>query len=93
MVLLVAAGTVGMVDFYQWEFDYGHNLDPHAIIKIDGMSYQPPLIGSKQLLNFLAHSYPAIGFGFIAIGFVLAASAWWLSRPGAAPSVSGRTAS
>ena len=41
-----------------------------------GMSYQPPLIGSKQLLNFHATSWPDIG-GWIAIAalaFVLGAA-------------------
>lgn len=67
-------------DFWLWEYDYGHNLDPHAIIKIEGMSYQPPLFGTEQLLNFTASSYPAIGFAFIALGGLLAVVAWWLSR-------------
>ncbi len=57
---LVAA--VGMVDFYKWEYDYGHNLDTeNAIIRIPDMNYQPPLIGSRQLLNFRATSLPAGG--------------------------------
>jgi len=64
-VFLVVA-TVGLADFYRWGYDYGHNLDPEAIIKIPGMSYQPPLIGSKQLLNFHATSWPASG-GWILI--------------------------
>lgn len=80
LVLLVAAGSLGMYDFWLWEYDYGHNLDPHAAIKIEGMSYQPPLIGSGQLLNFTAHSYPAVGFYFIIGSSVLASLAWWLSR-------------
>jgi copper chaperone NosL len=75
---LFAAGAVaGLADFYRWGYDYGHNLDPHAIIKIPGMSYQPPLIGSKQLLNFHATSWPASG------GWVLAAALLtgiWLAR-------------
>lgn len=75
--LLVVAGAVGMYDFYMWEYDYGHNLDPHAIIKIEGMSYQPPLIGSLQLLNFTAHSYPALGFYFILAGAAVTSLAWW----------------
>ena len=42
-------------DFWRWEYDYGHDLDfEHAIIKVPGMTYQPPLIGPKQLLNFTA---------------------------------------
>jgi hypothetical protein len=62
---LVAAGA-GMIDFYVWGYQYGRNLDPRAAIKVPGLSYQPPLIGSKKLLNFTAHSWPAPG-GWIAI--------------------------
>jgi len=58
---LVLMAIVGMGDFYLWEYDYGHNLDPTAAIKIPGMSYQPPLIGSKPLLNFMATSWPGPG--------------------------------
>lgn len=60
-------GVVAMVDFYRWEYDYGHDLDPNAAIKVPGMAYQPPLIGYKQLLNFSAYSMPATG-GWIFIG-------------------------
>jgi len=61
IVLFVIAGTVGLYDFYLWEYDYGHNLDPTAAIKVEGMNYQPPLIGSKNLLNFKAVSMPDTG--------------------------------
>lgn len=57
----VLFGILAMVDFWRWEYNYGHNLDPNAAIQIPGMSYQPPLIGFKQLLNFGAYSIPAIG--------------------------------
>ncbi len=67
IVIFILAGIAGGVDFYMWEYDYGHNLDPTAAIIVPGMSYQPPLIGSKQLLNFVANSYPDIG-GWIVIG-------------------------
>ena len=50
-----------MYDFYLWEYDYGHNLNPDAAIKIPGMSYQPPLIGTKQILNMRTTSLPAAG--------------------------------
>jgi copper chaperone NosL len=63
---VVLFGVVSMVDFYKWEYDYGHNLDPNAPIQVPGMSYQPPFIGFKQLLNFGAYSIPDIG-GFIFI--------------------------
>jgi len=65
--LLVVVSVVGMADFYKWEYEYGHNLDTeNAIIKIPGMSYQPPLIGSRKILNFTAHSWPGTG-GWAAI--------------------------
>jgi copper chaperone NosL len=66
VILFVLLGIAGGIDFYMWEYDYGHDLDPTAAIVIPGMSYQPPLIGSQQLLNFVAHSYPAEG-GMILI--------------------------
>lgn len=69
--------TAGLIDFWRWEYDYGHNIDfEHAIIKIPGMTYQPPLIGVKQLLNFTAVSWPdtgtwlalsAFGLGMLAV--------------------------
>ena len=51
----------GLVDFWKWGYEYGHELDPTAAIKVPGMAYQPPVIGSKQLLNFRATSWPALG--------------------------------
>jgi copper chaperone NosL len=65
--LFAILGVVAGYDFYNWEYDYGHNLNPKAAIKVPGMSYQPPLIGSKQLLNFTAHSYPDHGGQIILV--------------------------
>ena len=80
--LLVLFSLAGLADFYKWSYDYGHNLDPHAAIKVPGMSYQPPLIGSKQILNFHATSWPASG-GWVLIGavtLVVLSAAWELRR-------------
>jgi copper chaperone NosL len=74
--MIIAAGIGALVDFYMWGYDYGHNLDPTAPIIVPGMSYQPPLIGTKQLLNFTAFSGPDIGgwiflvAGILIIGLV-----------------------
>ncbi|HLW49329.1 MAG TPA: hypothetical protein VKZ78_00015 [Sphingobacteriaceae bacterium] len=65
--LFLLFGIVAMVDFYIWLYDYGHNLDPNAAIKVPGMAYQPPLLGYKVLLNFIAFSIPDTG-GWIFIG-------------------------
>lgn len=66
-ILFVLFGILAMYDFWRWEYDYGHNLDPNAAIIVPGMAYQPPLIGFKQLLNFGAYSFPDTG-GWIFIG-------------------------
>jgi copper chaperone NosL len=76
-----ALGVVGLWDFWHWEHDYGHNLDlQHAIIKIPGMTYQPPLIGSKQLLNFTASSWPAAGTMLLGAAFVLGVVAMFIGK-------------
>jgi len=77
-------GIVSMVDFWRWLYEYGHDLDPAAPIKVPGMAYQPPLIGFKQLLNFGAFSIPGIGgWIFIACGVLLtycAYAEWRITR-------------
>ena len=70
--LILILGLLGMYDFYMWEYDYGHNLSPDAPIKVEGMSYQPPLIGEKMLLNFKAESYPHYGSIFLGSSVFLA---------------------
>ncbi|MCS6965463.1 MAG: hypothetical protein NZ473_01655 [Candidatus Kapabacteria bacterium] len=74
VVLFALVIAIGLADFYRWGYEYGHNLDPRAPIKVPGMSYQPPLIGHKQLLNFTAYSYPDAG-GLVAFAaFLLGAT-------------------
>jgi len=81
VILFLLLAVAGLVDFWLWAYDYGHNLDmEHAIIKVPGMAYQPPIIGSKQLLNFKAHSWPGYGgwaaFASLGIGFALVWREW-----------------
>ena len=72
LVGLAAFGAAGLVDFWRWSYDYGHNLDfEHAVIKVPGMTYQPPIIGTKQLLNFTASSWPAAGAYIALAAFAL----------------------
>jgi copper chaperone NosL len=67
LVFTLFGGAFAMYDFYRWGYEYGHNLDPTAAIKVPGLSYQPPLFGHKRMLNFDAYSFPDIG-GWIIIG-------------------------
>ena len=75
IVTFIIVGIVGLIDFYLWGYDYGHNLDPSAPIKVPGMTYQPPLIGSKQLLNIDAVSLPFTGGYIILFSILLTAFA------------------
>ncbi len=87
-VAFVGVLLAGLADYWKWGYDYGHNLDmTAAIIKIPGMTYQPPLIGSKQLLNFRATSWPAPGGWALVVATGLVAYAVWLSRRPTTPAV------
>ncbi|MBL0183409.1 MAG: nitrous oxide reductase accessory protein NosL [Chitinophagaceae bacterium] len=71
-ILFVSFGILAMYDFWRWEYNYGHNLNPDAAIIVPGMAYQPPLIGFKQLLNFGAYSIPDKGgWIFVSVGVIL----------------------
>lgn len=83
LALLVVGGLVGLADFWKWEYDYGHDLDPHAAIQVPGMSYQPPLIGTKQLLNMRTTALP--GVGGLAVLLSLGLGAFVFQRSGRVP--------
>lgn len=81
--LMSILGILGMYDFNAWMVDYGTNLDPNAIMKLqnpDGtpMSYKPPLLGHKKMLNFDAYSYPSMGGYLLFIGMSLTLLAGFL---------------
>ena len=77
---LILVALAASVDFWLWEYKYGHNLDPTAAIKIPGMTYQPPLIGYKELLNFLAGSLPDTGGYFILVPAAISAVILWIEH-------------
>ena len=84
-IIMSIFGIAGMYDFYLWEYDYGHNLDPKAIMKFtnpDGsiMGFQPPLFGSKDILNFKAHSYPRMGAYLMFVGMMLTITAFFIGK-------------
>ncbi len=88
-VLFAILAIVGLADFYKWEYDYGHNLDPTAAIQVPGLSYQPPLIGSKKILNFTAKAWPGLGgWAALATGLIAAMVLFTEVRrkPGGGPS-------
>lgn len=80
VVVLIVGSVAGLADFWRWTYDYGHDIDvDHAIIKIPGTFYQPPIFGVKQILNFTATSWPAPGGIAVMIGVALAVAAMVLA--------------
>ncbi len=81
VAIFAVIGAIGLVDFYLWEYDYGHNLDlDNASIIVPGQSYQPPLIGSKKILNFTATSLPASGGIVLLFSFFAGTAALLLKK-------------
>lgn len=82
IVLVLVTMSVGLYDFYMWGYAYGHNLDPTAPIKVPGMSYQPPVIGTKKLLNITATSLPGTGSILILVSIALATTSYFIDKKG-----------
>ncbi len=78
LLLTALGGLIAMYDFYQWGYDYGHNLDPKAPIQVPGLSYQPPVLGHKRLLNFDAYSLPDVGGWVVIVAGSLAFLVWFM---------------
>lgn len=83
-VLFILFSLGALYDFYAWEYRYGHDLSPDAAIKTEGATYQPPLIGKKEIMNIEASSYPAQGGTGHILSLVLVVTAsgleFWNSR-------------
>jgi copper chaperone NosL len=79
VLLLIIGGTVGLIDFYRWQQAFGNNLDPNAPIKIEGMTYSPPFIGVKTLLNITATSFPHLGGAAFGLALLSAIGATYLA--------------
>lgn len=79
-IIFILLGLVGVYDFYLWLYDYGHNLSPHAAIKIPGQGYMPPLFGAKSILNFNAISLPMTGAYFLFAGILASFVAFFQSK-------------
>lgn len=80
VILLAVAGASGIADFYLWLYKFGTNLSPEAPIKVPGMTYIPPLLGHKTLLNFNALSLPGWGSIGIFLAIVFGTLVYLLSR-------------
>jgi hypothetical protein len=85
-VLFVYFGAFALWSFGYKMYQYGHDLDPKAAVRVD--PFMPPMFGFKQLANFEVYSYPQLGsYALAAAAAVLAVAlffAWRQRRPEAA---------
>jgi copper chaperone NosL len=57
------------IDYAQWLWKYGNELDPRAALKIP--AFAPPLIGYKQMANFKVWSLPGPGTLLLGVAWAL----------------------
>lgn len=62
-------------DLYHWLYAWGHDLDPRAPIKIP--PFTPPILGVKQVANFLVLSVPSWGGGCVVLASFLVGYTLW----------------
>ncbi|UOF92061.1 hypothetical protein LSG31_07470 [Fodinisporobacter ferrooxydans] len=80
MGISAVVGIAGVYDLYHKLYNYGHNLDPRAPIKLSG-GFTPPVIGQNQLANFHTYSYFLSGsYLIIASGLIGVWVLWQLAR-------------
>lgn len=84
-VLMSVLGLLGMYDFNLWLIEYGTDLDPKAIMKLENldgtpMTYKPPLLGYQKMLNFDVDSWPATGAYMIFAGMMLTVVAFFVGK-------------
>ena len=58
-VMLFGFDAYMLWDLSYWMHDWGHQLDPRAAIHVE--PFTPPLMGFKQIANFMVLSYPSWG--------------------------------
>src|SRR5690606_38946855 len=80
MALILIGLSEAFIEYIMWGYDYGLNLTPDAAIQVPGMTYQPPLIGTKQLLNMNAGSWPHWGTAYAAVSILLGLGVLWMNR-------------
>jgi O-antigen/teichoic acid export membrane protein len=79
LVLFLYFGLFSLWSFHERLYQYGHNLDPTAAVKVK--PFTPPLFGTHQIANFTVTNMPEIGsYLMIAFALCLIAAVWHSSR-------------
>lgn len=79
VVLFVYFGLFSFWSFHHRLYEYGHNLDPTAAVKVK--PFTPPLFGTHQIANFTVTNMPELGsYLMVAFAFCLIVAVWHSSR-------------
>jgi hypothetical protein len=79
VVLFIYFGLFSAWGFYRRLYEYGHNLDPTAAVKV--APFTPPLIGTQQIANFTVTNVPGLGsYLMIAFAICLLLAVWHSAR-------------
>lgn len=77
-LIFTAFAAYMFVDYGQWLWKYGHELDPRAALKLP--AFAPPLIGFKQMANFKVWSLPGPGTLLLTVAWALGPAILLLER-------------
>ncbi len=64
-VFMMYFGGFAMWRFWYMLYNYGHNLDPRAAVKVD--PFTPPVFGKKMVGQFTVESFPSAGVLFFVL--------------------------
>jgi copper chaperone NosL len=79
VMLFIYFGLFSAWGFYRRLYEYGHNLDPTAAVKVQ--PFTPPLLGTHQIANFTVTNVPGIGsYLMIAFSVCLLLAVWHSAR-------------
>ena len=78
-------------DYAKWLWQYGHDLDPRAAIKLP--AFTPPLIGYSKMANFKVLSIPGAGTVLLGLAWLLGPIAIWLEVRAASRAAPSRKSS
>ena len=76
-VLFVYFGLFALWSFGYKMYQYGHNLDPKAAVRVD--PFMPPMFGYKKLANFEVYSYPQLGSYALGAAALVLVAAFFLA--------------
>jgi hypothetical protein len=77
-VLASYFGAFSIGAFFYRLYSYGHDLDPHAAMRIK--PFTPLIFGTQQIANFTQSSYPQLGTYLLWVFMLLLLLAVWFSR-------------